>query len=322
MLHHIAVQGTGLVGARVARELCDRRDVELVPLLSGSPERRMELAEALGPKIGNHVEDEFHTVVLCLPEAQQVAAARKWLSEGKHVVATAAGGRTVSSLLDLDTFAREHGVSVTVGAGMAPGLSTVLAHHAAALFDEVTTIHLASVGSSGPECLRDLESSIALDGRERKSGAWEPAPSKSGRELVWFAEPLGSVECQRGDLGDTQLVDRVVPGTTDLTVRVATQGAERAFRNKIPTRRRVEEQLGGLRVEVTGMAEGVSSSVVYGLIDRRSVASAALACFAAVEVPKSGALGAGGVTEWLAPVEVLRWLFSRGVKAAVFEAQP
>lgn len=64
------------------------------------------------------------------------------------------------------------------------------------------------------------------------------------------------------------------------------------------------------------------SSVVYGLIDRRSVASAALACFAAVEVPKSGALGAGGVTEWLAPVEVLRWLFSRGVKAAVFEAQP
>lgn len=46
---------------------------------------------------------------------------------------------------------------------MAPGLSTVLAHHTAALFDEVTTIHLASVGSSGPECLRDLESSIALD---------------------------------------------------------------------------------------------------------------------------------------------------------------
>src|ERR687895_764237 len=60
----------------------------------------------------------------------------------------------VRDLLDLDAEARERGLAVVVGAAFAPGLSCVLARHAASLFDEVDEIHVARHGTGGPSCAR------------------------------------------------------------------------------------------------------------------------------------------------------------------------
>jgi len=320
---HIGVVGTGVLGMRVARELCDRIEVESVPLLSGTPDRRFEIHSALGPKIHNEPSDPVDVVVLCTPGSHQVEQATRWLEAGKHVVSTALDGRSVTELLALDAVARRVERRLVVGAAMSPGLSTVLAHHAAALFESVISVHVGAVGSSGPACVEDLEACLATDGLDRRGSLWESAQARSGRELLWFAEPVGVAECQRGDFGDAHLIDRVVAGTRELTVRGSLDALERPRRLRWQRRESRDEKLGGLRVEVTGFGVNGSSTVVYGIIDRRSVASAAFAALAASLVGRSDAAaapGAGGLSEWVEPRVVLAALAERGVKCAVFEA--
>ena len=57
-------------------------------------------------------------------------------------------------LAQLDDEARVRGRTVAVGAGFAPGLSDLLATHAARLFDEVHEVHVARAGTGGPACAR------------------------------------------------------------------------------------------------------------------------------------------------------------------------
>src|SRR5207244_10054049 len=59
---------------------------------------------------------------------------------------------TIRGILDLDDAAREAGVALAAGCGLAPGLSDVLARHAAGALDSVDEICVARAGTAGPAC--------------------------------------------------------------------------------------------------------------------------------------------------------------------------
>jgi len=149
------VVGAGAVGARAARQLlsADEPPTSLV-IVESDARRASAVCASLGAPATAGAWDpaaltEGDVVVLAAPVGHRVVAEQA-LERGCHVVSTSDELGQVRSLLALDAEARERGLSVVVGAGFAPGLTCVLARHAAAAFDAVDEVHVAKSGTGGP----------------------------------------------------------------------------------------------------------------------------------------------------------------------------
>ena len=212
------VCGLGAVGARVARYLISSDDVGTLVVTDSDRKRRATVAGSLGPRARSvdspdEVDDEpIDIVVLATPASRQAALASSAMAAGRHVVATADSLNAVRALLDLDPEARERGVSVIVGAGFSPGLSCILARHAATQFDQVDEIHMARSGTGGPSCARQHHTALLGRGIDWRDRAWKRRPPGSGRELSFFPDPIGGADCYRAALPDALLLVPVFPG--------------------------------------------------------------------------------------------------------------
>ncbi|MEQ1702875.1 MAG: hypothetical protein ABMA25_22440, partial [Ilumatobacteraceae bacterium] len=89
-------------------------------------------------------------VVLCQPAPHHGLVARL-VAEGTHVVSIADDLDDVRELLALDGAARASGAGVVVGAGMAPGLSGLLARNLAEQLHQLDELHIALHGTAGPD---------------------------------------------------------------------------------------------------------------------------------------------------------------------------
>lgn len=322
----VAVVGVGAVGARAARQLLSSDGVDAVVLRDPDQER----LEAVRQSLGRGAEVDTATdgapdadlVVLALPPGQHGRAARQALGVDRPVVSTSDAIDDVRALLDLDAEARERGVTVVVGAGFGPGLSCVLAAHAASFLDEVDEIHVARIGTGGPACARQHHAALAGRAIDWRDGGWVERRGGSGRELCWFPDPIGAADCYRAALPDALLLVPAFPQVRRVTARLAANRRNR-LTARLPRLRRphAEGGLGAVRVEVRGRRDGATDTVVLGAIDRPAVAAGALAALAALwirdgRVAGPGAAGLAGAVD---PVPLLHELHRRGVRAAVFE---
>ena len=316
------VCGLGLVGRRVARQLVDTGTFDMVSVCDRSPKRAQSTVDILGHRsqvvswpIGPSSLGDAAVVVSALPEDHDVEVAAHAVTAGVPVVSAADGSAPLGALQALDERARSVGVTVAAGVGFAPGLADVLAAHAATTFARVDEVRVARAGAAGP-------ASIAAVRRERRDvpavwrhGAW----TETGRlnEQVWFPEPIGAVDCQVVRAGG-DLLARHFGGDTAITTTWAETRAAR-WPN------RGDDGLGALRVEVWGRHEdGSCDVVVYGVIDRVSIAVGTLIGVVAERLATGGPHPAGvhGVAELFEPLGVLRALDERGVHAAAFEGAP
>jgi hypothetical protein len=324
------VVGAGAVGARAARQLLATPglDVAAVAVVDASPARVASAVGALGP-VASGAAWSAETVaaadvVLLAVPGDHRAMAELALEQGASVVSVSDEMGCVRRLLDLDAEARERGQSVVVGAGFSPGLTCVLARHACAGFDSVDEVHVAKVGTGGPACARQHHDALAgeaLDWRER---AWARRRGGSGRELCWFPDPIGAVDCYRAALPDALVLVPAVPGAVRVTARVGANRRDR-LTSRLPMLRRPhpEGEAGAVRVEVRGW-RGPSRDVrVLGAIDRPAVAAGVVAAVAAAWTVEGRLArpGAGGLAELVEPVPFLAELARRGVRAAAFEGR-
>ena len=311
----IGVEGLGAVGLRVARELIETAGVEVV-LRSSRPQRLDEAVEALGPRSRPWTEStqEPSTVVLCTAAGSHAAAARAHVMAGRSVVSTSDHGPDIDGLLALDADARSAGVTVSVGVAFSPGLSCVLARHAADALDEVSLVRVAMIGAGGPACLRRRREALGSTGRELVDSNWTTEPSGPTNELVWFPDPIGPTDCERGALAEPTLLHRALPTASSISARSAVPPA-RGF--SIGRRRPVTEAVGAIRVEVSGQRNGTEETIIYAVVDRPSLAAGTLAAVVATASPAP--LGASGLAERSYARAVLGELARRGVKAAVYD---
>ena len=326
------VAGLGAVGARAARQVHSLGDVEVLWLVGSDPARAQEIAGAIGgpARPGSWDEalaDSPDAVVFCHSVGQLVGADRlverasAAVDAGANVISTADGLEEVDGLLALDVRARDRSRSVVVGAAFCPGLSCVLAVHAAARMDEVTEVRVAASGAGGPACRRTYRRSLRGPAHEWESGAWAPHPAGSGRELCWFPDPEGGRDCYRADFAATQLLLPAFPSAQRISARRAGTRRERLGLGRPLLHRRSEESSGAIRVEVVGRQEGAIVSRVLGAYDRPAVAAGAVAALAAhwAVDGRLARTGAGGLAELVKDsVGFLGQLAERGVKAAVF----
>jgi hypothetical protein len=321
------VVGAGAVGSRAARQLHATEGLEGLVVVDAAPARADAVVASLGsPAIAAPWEaavlDGADVVVLAHPQHHR-AAAEVALEGGAHVVSTADSLTEVRALLDLDAEARERALTVVIGAAFAPGLSCVLARHAASTFDAVDEVHVARAGTGGPACAHQHHQALASGAIDWRDGGWQQRPGGSGRELCWFPDPVGGIDCYRGGLPDALTLVPAFPGVNRVTARVAASRRDR-LTARLPMLRRPHPEgvVGAVRVEVRGRRGTTSDVRVLGVIDRPAVAAGAVAAVAAgwaADGPLAPA-GAAGLAELIDDaVPFLSDLAQRGVRAAVFE---
>jgi len=324
----IAMIGVGAVGTRLARQVVSGDESCEVVLRDEQEARVQAVAESLGAQasIDHQAYDAWVDVdvaVLAGPAGSHAATARTFLARGVSVVSVSDAVDDVRALLALDAEARERQVSVVVGAGFAPGLSCVLAVHAASGFDHVDEIHIAKVGTGGPACARHHHHALSRQAVDWRDGAWLNRPGGSGRELCWFPDPIGGQDCYRAALADALLLVPAFPGVARVTARVgATRRDRLTARLPMLWPTHPEGGPGAVRVEVRGRRGGATDTVVYGAMDRPAVAAGAVGAIAAKLAGEGGLRrsGAAGLAELVEPVPFLAELKHRGVRAAVFQA--
>lgn len=288
--------------------------------------RAEAVAASLGPPVevgswGPEALDGADVVVLALPRGHAAMAAVA-LESGAHVVSVADDVGEVRGLLELDEEARRQGRTVLIGAGFAPGLSCLLAKHAAAGFDRVAEVHVAKAGTGGPACARHHHAALNGDGPEWRNGVWTTRRGGSGRELSWFPEPLGARDCYHAAASDPLVLVPAFPEVTRVTARLAASRRDR-LTARLPMMRRPhpEGTLGAIRVEVRGRRGLATDSRVLGALDRPAVAAGTVAAVATEWAGKGlfARAGAGGLAEMAEdPLPFLQELALRGVRAAAF----
>jgi hypothetical protein len=331
----IVVVGAGIVGARVTREL-------LTPTASGAPSvrsvsligRRADRVAALARSFGSSarvttaaahgpvaIDRKATTVVVTRAAGEQLDVAREQIAQGRHVVTTTDDPVEVEQLLALDDLARDAGVTLVVGAAMAPGMSCLLVRHAAELLDRVDEVHVSRHGAAGPGCARQRLRALRGTAVDWRDGEWVRRPGFSGRELSWFPDPIGARDCYRAALADPLLLVPALPGVGRVTARLAANRRDRALAPfPVLWPPPVEGGLGAVRVELRGDRGGARETVVYGVLDRPAIAAGATAAVAALVVAAGAeAPGATGLAGLAGTTPMLVELARRGVRAAVFE---
>jgi hypothetical protein len=321
-----AVVGAGAVGVRAARQLLFLGHTDSLVVFDTSASRLDAVVDSLGapataaPDMRAAVAGAG-VVILAAPSGHR-AAAEAALEGGASVVSVSDDVDEVRALLALDAEARERGLHVVVGAGFAPGLSCLLAAHAARSFEAVEEIHVAKVGTGGPACARQHH--IALQGPavESANGTWQHRRGGSGRALIWFPDPVRGVDCYRAALAEPILLADAFPDAERITARVGANRRDRLTAH-LPMLRRPhpEGELGAVRVEVRGRQGEVRGDRVLGAVDRPGVAAGAVAAMAArwAVDGRLARAGAGGLATLADPGPFLAALADRGIKAAIFE---
>jgi len=320
-----AVIGTGAVGLRAARQLHETDGVSSVVVVSRRATRASAVVTDLGDgaSVGDWpgVASTVDVVVLAVPELMQADMARIALGEGAHVVTTAASIDAVDGVLGLDQRAKALDSVAVVGASMSPGLTCLLAWRAARDLDVVDEIHIAKSGTGGPACARATHAALRGPAALWRDGRWQSEPAGSGRELCWFPEPIGGLDCYASSSAEVSLMTAAFPTARRVTARVAATRRDKAT-TWLPMLRppHPEGLLGGVRVEVRGWRDNVACTNVMGAVDRPAVAAGTLAALSAVAAVRGDLMSGAGGLATLAnkPADLLVELAQRGVKVAEY----
>ena len=324
-----AVVGCGAVGARVARQLLAMATVDEVVLYDSAGERALAVARALGDnaRVEDGGPDELPPVdvaVLATPAQSQLQWAKSAVRRGISVVSLTDAIEDVQLLLGLAGAARAAGVSVVVGAGFCPGLTCVLARFAAERFDVVDEIHVAKSGTGGPACARQHHRALSGAALDWRDNAWVRRPGGSGRELLWFPEPVAARDCYRAALADALLLVPSFPHATRITSRLSATRRDR-MTARFPMLRppHPEGRTGAVRVELRGRREGTHDVSVVGVTERTAVGAAAVAATAAAwSVAGRFPAGASGLAAIVEPRAFLTDLMDRGIRISSFDGRP
>lgn len=276
----VGLVGHGVTGSRVAGHLLDHH----LRVAAYDP-------VAFPPKAGLvRVGDPTDlatcdAVVLCSPRPQQPLAER-FLAAGVPVVAIADDLDDLVGLVHLHQAAQAAGVPLLVGAGMAPGLSGLLARYVAEQVHTVEELHVAIHGTAGPACAHQHHRALGDTALGWHDGEWTEPPGGSGRELIWFPEPIGAHDCYRAAVGDPMLLRRAFPQAQRVSARVSATRRDRlTARLPMLTPPHPAGDLGAVRVEARGAGpQGERVTVIAGAAGPTGTLAAAVAAACALAV--------------------------------------
>ena len=220
-------------------------------------------------------ENEISILIITSPAGQHLEVAQRAIKKGISVISTSDRISDIAGLLKLKPLAEENNVSIIVGAGFSPGLTCVLTDFAAKEFDYVDEIHIAKDGTGGSACAKQHHRAIKRPSLDWWDGKWVRRPGGSGRELVWFPEPIAGSDCYRAALPEALLLQPLFPNSSRITARLSATRQDR-FTAWLPmlTPPHNDGGIGAVRVEVRGRLENERTTRVLGAVSPPSTATA------------------------------------------------
>ena len=281
----VGVVGCGVTGSRVVANLARHgRRVAVFDVLHGNA---VACTRPIGGVVVDRVTDlsACDVVVLCQP-APHAELAAQFLRDGTAVVSMSDDLDDLRLLLALTDLTRRHQVALMVGSGMAPGLSGLLARYLADQLAEVDELHVATHGTAGPACARQHHLALGSTALGWHDGAWIEPAGGSGRDLVWFPDPVEAHDCYRAALGDPLLLHHAFPPVSRISARVSATRRDRlTARLPMLTPPHSAGDLGAVRVEARGAAaDGSRSTLIAGAAGRTAELAAAVTAAAAMQV--------------------------------------
>jgi len=276
------VVGAGLVGRRVAHALAHGESTNAIHL--ASVERPVPTINGILTTRGlsPSVLDDADVVVLATASRGQADRAKTFVANGVHVIATTDNPAQIRQLYRLEALAKKTGAMVLAGAAYSPGISSLLVAHMVADFDQVSSIKTAQFGTGGPACAREHHRAMNSVAREVYEGRLRRTRPGSGRELVWFPDPVGAADCFRAGLAEPFLLHRAFPTVPRIESRQAATRRDR-LTARLPMLRppHAEGLMGAVWAEVRGLTAGVVEHRVMGVTGPQATGAATMAAAAA-----------------------------------------
>jgi hypothetical protein len=158
----------------------------------------------------------------------------------------------------------------------------VLVKELSSRVDELDEIHVAFHGTGGPECARQHHRALAGNGVGWYDGDWLNRPAGSGRDLLWFPEPIGGKDCYRAALVDPILLHDIFPEASRISARMSANRRDRlTARLPMLAPPHPEGGLVAVRVEIRGSKRGERVTEVVGVAERTGIIAGAVVASAA-----------------------------------------
>jgi len=271
---HVVIIGAGLVGRRAASFLIGEARPEVrgshqqragsaprVTLvgLEREPAANLASATAVGWR-STEAAAALATAdiaIVATAARHQPAIASHLISLGIDAITTADDLDIVHELWGLGRAAEAAGTRLIVGAAYSPGVSSLLVRHLARDFDEITGIATAQFGTGGPACARQHHRAMGGTGQEVHNGELRAARGGTGRQLVWFPDPIGAADCYRAALPEPWLLHHAFPTVPRISSRQAATRRDR-MTMRLPMLRppHAEGLIGSVWAEVRGRQNG------------------------------------------------------------------
>lgn len=210
----VVVLGAGLVGRPIALNLALEKNLAVTAVDVNSESLRKFPAQSNIKTITadlkkaseiRRVVDSADLVINALPGFMGFDALQEIISAGKNVVDIAFSERNA---LELDSLAREKGVTAIVDCGVAPGMSNLLVGHAHAMLDSTEDVEILVGGLPRVRTLPyeykavfspiDVIEEYTRPARLIENGQMVVKPALSELELVQFPE-VGTLEAFNSD---------------------------------------------------------------------------------------------------------------------------
>jgi hypothetical protein len=205
-------------------------------------------------------------------------------------------------------------------------LSGLFESRGTTLLAAVDEIHIAIHGTAGPACARRHHRSLTGRSLTWQDGDWADYLGGSGRELCWFPEPVGALDCYRADIADPLLLHAAFPEVARISARRSARRRDR-FTARLPMLRppHLEGGVGAVRVELRGSdASGGRECLIAGVAELVGTAAAATAA-AFTTLVREGRLPAGLVVAGdsrVPTLEALERIESYGMRLQEFTGVP
>lgn len=269
----VGVAGCGVTGSRVVSNL---RTAGL--RVAAFDPRRVSLPKEV-VRVDDAADLAVCDVVVLVQPAPHAQLAARLLQAGVSVVSVGDSLDDVRELVELHAAAVAADAVLIVGCGVAPGLSGLLARYLAEQLHSLDELHVAIHGTAGPECARQHHLALGDTALGWHDQQWIEPPGGSGRDLVWFPEPVAAHDCYRAALADPLLLQRAFPKVARISARVSATRRDRlTARLPMLTPPHATGDLGAVRVEARGAnVAGGRETLMAGAAAPTAVLAAAVA---------------------------------------------
>lgn len=232
----VVLGGAGDMGGRVVRELYQSGEVH-VTIADFRVDRAHRLAGELGPGITvkfvdanvresllDVLKDAF-VVINCIGPFYKYALtiAGTAIQAGVNYIDICDDDDATIQLLSLDGLARRKNASLLIGVGWTPGISNLLAVHAARQMDTAEAIDMTWVGSTsdseGMAVIKHVFHAVTRHTPMYEDCRWVEVPALSGVKNVTFPEPIGTVPAYYCGHPEPVTIPRFMDGIKRVTLR-------------------------------------------------------------------------------------------------------